>query len=87
MWLGPRIAGMEAQLTAQKALIQLAQTCKTGPPAKRPCFGAVGRQLKAIRKAAAKGAGRPTPAATPAATPRATPTSTPRGVPAPGLAS
>ena len=77
----PTAAGMEAVLAAQKSLVQLVAACTTGPPAKRPCFGAVGRRLKEIRKAHAKalrGAGAATPASTPASTPAGTPLATPR---------
>ena len=46
-------AGMEQLLNAQKELLAVVQQCCSGPPALRPTFGAVGRRLKTIQKAAA----------------------------------
>jgi hypothetical protein len=43
---------MEQTLDAQKQLLQLVQQCTTGPPGKRPCFGAVCRKLRSLQKAA-----------------------------------
>ncbi|PSC71659.1 kinase [Micractinium conductrix] len=45
--------GMEQLLNAQKELLAVVQQCCSGPPALRPTFGAVGRRLKTIQKAAA----------------------------------
>ena len=49
--------GLEAALDAQKQLLLLAAQCTTGPPARRPRFGAVRRKLAALQKAAGRGAG------------------------------
>ena len=48
------LAGMEAVLDSQRELLALVWSCANAPPAQRPTFGAVGRRLRAIQKAAAK---------------------------------
>lgn len=44
---------MESVIESQKQLLQLVQLCTTGPPEKRPCFGAVCRKLRALQQSAA----------------------------------
>lgn len=70
-------------LSAQKQLVFLVQKCVGGEAAKRPCFGAVARQLRTVQKwfdKASKGQ-KVTPLSTPVSTPRVTPSSTPMATP------
>lgn len=40
---------MEVLIQCQRELLELIQTCTSAAPAKRPCFGSVGRRIKAIQ--------------------------------------
>eukprot|EP00887_Chlorella_sp_A99_P002665 scaffold6.g2665.t1 len=42
--------GMDAIIECQRELLQLIQLCTTSAPAKRPCFGTVGKKLRAIQR-------------------------------------
>lgn len=47
-------AGMEQVLKAQRDLLSLVQQCVSGPPIRRPTFGAVRRRLRDVQKQAAR---------------------------------
>lgn len=43
---------MESVIESQKQLLQLVQLCTTGPPERRPVFGAICRKLRAVQASA-----------------------------------
>lgn len=49
----PGRADMESVIESQKQLLQLVQLCTTGPPERRPVFGAICRKLRAVQASAA----------------------------------